>query len=68
MRAGDHARAARAARKAVTLFERADGRQHPDVASALLVLGRAQEIGDAWTEALANDTRAQINVPLEATR
>lgn len=58
MRQGDPARAARAARKAVALFECADGRQHPDVASALLVLGRARKLADAWTEAQANYTHA----------
>jgi len=56
--AGDHKRAAVAARGALRLFERYEGRRHPDVAAALLELGRARELGDAWGEALGYYRRA----------
>ena len=45
--AGDPRRATACARRAVALFERHEGRAHPDVAAALLALGGARELGDA---------------------
>src|SRR6187397_2701618 len=44
--AGDSRRATACARRAVALFERHEGRGHPDVAAALLALGGARELGD----------------------
>jgi tetratricopeptide (TPR) repeat protein len=55
---GDPRRATAAALRAVTTFERLEGRAHPDVANALLVLGRARELADDWRTALRHYTRA----------
>src|SRR5580765_2909296 len=56
--AGDHRRAAGAARRAVSLFEKHEGRRHPDVAAALLELGQALEMGDRWAVGLRCYQRA----------
>ena len=56
--AGDPRRATACARRAVALFERHEGRAHPDVAAALLALGGARELGDGWREALRCYRRA----------
>ena len=42
----------------MALFERHEGRAHPDVAAALLALGGARELGDGWREALGHYRRA----------
>jgi tetratricopeptide (TPR) repeat protein len=55
---GKHREAAARARAAIRLFERSDGLHHPDVANGLLTLGRSQELGDAWQEALRSYERA----------
>ncbi len=48
---GEPRRAAAIARRAIRLLEKIEGKNHPDVANALLTLGRAQEQGDAWRQA-----------------
>jgi tetratricopeptide (TPR) repeat protein len=55
---GDHRGATRSARAAVALFAACEGPRHPDVAGARLILGRALELGDGWSAALDEYTRA----------
>src|ERR1700724_290423 len=47
---GDHRSAAARARRALRLFERHEGRYHPDVAAVQLELGAALELADRWVE------------------
>ena len=61
--AGDPRRATACALRAVALFERHEGRAHPDVAAALLALGGARELGDGWREALGHYRRADTIMP-----
>ena len=57
--AGEHRVALAAALRALALFERHEGRRHPDVAAALLEVGAALELHDRWTEALRQYQRAE---------
>jgi tetratricopeptide (TPR) repeat protein len=57
--AGEHRVALAAARRAVELFRRHEGRAHPDVAAALLEVGAALELHDRWAEALRQYEEAE---------
>ena len=57
--AGEHRVALAAGLRALALFERHEGRHHPDVAAALLEVGAALELHDRWTEALRQYQRAE---------
>jgi len=57
--AGEHRVALAAARRALGLFRRHEGRAHPDVATALLEVGAALELHDRWAEALRQYEEAE---------
>lgn len=56
--AGEPARARRLLRRALALFERHDGKRHPDVANVLLALAAVDNDEGAYAEGLARARRA----------